>query len=329
LEKFLKMMRILGIGNALVDVMTLIDNDYILEKFSLPKGSMQLVDGEKSTMIKSDTSNFKRNLVSGGSAANTIHGLAMLGIDTGFIGSIGKDDTGDFFEKDMKKAGVTTFLTRRNSATGTAVALISPGSERTFATHLGAAVELEAKDLENAYFMDYNILYMEGYLIINKELVETACKIARKNNMKIAIDLASYNVVDAKLADFKEIIEKYVDIVFANEEEAKSFTGLNPDDALNALSMICEIAVVKVGKEGSLIKRGEEIIKIGTLPVNCIDTTGAGDLYASGFLYGFAKGMSLETCGYYGSVLAGHVIEIVGARMDEVRWKNLMKMLIE
>jgi sugar/nucleoside kinase (ribokinase family) len=309
--------------------MTLIDNDYILEKFSLPKGSMQLVDGEKSTMIKSDTSNFKRNLVSGGSAANTIHGLAMLGIDTGFIGSIGKDDTGDFFEKDMKKAGVTTFLTRRNSATGTAVALISPGSERTFATHLGAAVELEAKDLENAYFMDYNILYMEGYLIINKELVETACKIARKNNMKIAIDLASYNVVDAKLADFKEIIEKYVDIVFANEEEAKSFTGLNPDDALNALSMICEIAVVKVGKEGSLIKRGEEIIKIGTLPVNCIDTTGAGDLYASGFLYGFAKGMSLETCGYYGSVLAGHVIEIVGARMDEVRWKNLMKMLIE
>jgi len=103
------MMRILGIGNALVDVMTLIDNDYILEKFSLPKGSMQLVDGEKSTLIKSDTSNFKRNLVSGGSAANTIHGLAMLGIDTGFIGSIGKDDTGDFFEKDMKKGNGFVF----------------------------------------------------------------------------------------------------------------------------------------------------------------------------------------------------------------------------
>jgi sugar/nucleoside kinase (ribokinase family) len=329
LEKFFKMMRILGIGNALVDVMTLIDNDYILEKFSLPKGSMQLVDGEKSTMIKSDTSNFKRNLVSGGSAANTIHGLAMLGMDTGFIGSIGKDDTGDFFEKDMKKAGVTTFLTRRNSATGTAVALISPGSERTFATHLGAAVELEAKDLEDAYFRDYNILYMEGYLIINKQLVETACNFARKNNMKIAIDLASYNVVDAKLADFKEIIEKYVDIVFANEEEAKSFTGLNPDDALNRLSKICEIAVVKVGKDGSLIKRGDEIIKIGTLPLRCIDTTGAGDLYASGFLYGYAKGLPLESCGYFGSVLAGHVIEIVGARMDEDRWVNLMKLLIE
>jgi sugar/nucleoside kinase (ribokinase family) len=323
------MMQILGIGNALVDVMTLIDNDNVLGKFSLPKGSMQLVDGEKSALIKKGTTDFKRNLVSGGSAANTIHGLAMLGAKTGFIGSIGKDDTGDFFENDMQKAGVTTFLSRRNTVTGTAVALISPGSERTFATHLGAAIELDAKDVEEDYFRGYNILYIEGYLIINKPLIETACRIARKNNMKIALDLASYNVVDAKLSDFREIIEKYVDIVFANEDEAKSFTGSNPEVALNRISELCEIAVIKIGKDGSLVKRGEEIIKIGTIPVDCIDTTGAGDLYASGFLYGYAKGLSLETCGLYGSVLAGHVIEIVGARMDEARWKRILTRLIE
>jgi len=321
------MMRILGIGNALVDVMTLIDSDKVLEKFSLPKGSMQLVDGEISALIKAGTTDFKRNLVSGGSAANTIHGLAMLGAETGFIGSIGKDDTGDFFENDMKKAGVQTFLTRRNSVTGTAVALISPGSERTFATHLGAAVELEAKDLIDEYFSNYNILYMEGYLILNKELVETACLIARKYNMKIALDLASYNVVDAKLDDFKDIIEKYVDIVFANEEEAKSFTGLMPLDALNKIAELCEIAVIKVGKDGSLIKRGNEVVNIGTIPVQCIDTTGAGDLYASGFLYGYSMGLSLKSCGVFGSVLAGHVIEIVGARMDKTRWQKIMTML--
>jgi len=321
------MMRILGIGNALVDVMTLIDNDNILEKFSLPKGSMQLVDGEISAKIKAGTSDFKRNRVSGGSAANTIHGLAMLGIETGFIGSIGKDETGDFFENDMKLAGVTTYLSRRNSVTGTAVALISPGSERTFATHLGAAVELESKDLNDEYFRNYNILYMEGYLIFNKELVDKACRIAKKHNMKIALDLASYNVVDAKLADFKEIIENYVDIVFANEEEAKSFTGLAPMEALNAISELCEIAVIKVGKDGSLVKKNEEIIKIGTLTVECIDTTGAGDLYASGFLYGYSKGLTLDLCGQFGSVLAGHVIEIVGARMDENRWKKIMQII--
>jgi len=321
------MMQILGIGNALVDVMTLIDNDNILEKFSLPKGSMQLVDGEKSALIKSGTSIFKRNRVSGGSAANTIHGLAMLGINTGFIGSIGKDDTGDFFENDMKNAGVKTFLTRRDSVTGTAIALISPGSERTFATHLGAAVELDSEDLYDEYFRDYNILYMEGYLILNKALVEKACIFAKKNNMKIAMDLASYNVVDAKLTDFKDIIENYIDIVFANEEEAKSFTGLAPFEALNAISKLCEIVVIKVGGEGSLVKRGDEIIKIGTIQVNCIDTTGAGDLYASGFLYGYAKGFPLDVCGQFGSVLAGHVIEIVGARMDKTRWGKIMKML--
>jgi sugar/nucleoside kinase (ribokinase family) len=323
------MKRVLGIGNALVDVMTLIDSDNILRKFSLPKGSMQLVDDVKSTLIKSETIHFKRNQVSGGSAANTIHGLAMLGVQTGFIGSVGKDETGDFFENDMKIAGVKTFLSRRNSITGTAIALISPGSERTFATHLGAAVELESGDLNPEDFNGFNILYLEGYIIINKPLVERACTIARQNNMKIALDLASYNVVDAKLADFKEIIEKYVDIVFANEEEAKSFTGLSPYEALKSLSGLCDVAVIKVGKDGSLIKRGEEIVKIGTIPVQCIDTTGAGDLYASGFLYGYARGLTLEKCGLSGAVLAGHVIEIVGARMDENRWKKIMESLKE
>jgi sugar/nucleoside kinase (ribokinase family) len=323
------MKRILGIGNALVDVMTLIDNDNILEKFSLPKGSMQLVDAEKSAIIKAGTFNFKRNMVSGGSAANTIHGLAMLGAKTGFIGSIGKDATGDFFENDMKMAGVKTFLLRRESDTGTAIAFISPGSERTFATHLGAAVELDSDDLNPEDFKEFDILYIEGYQIINKNLVERACTIAKQNNMKIALDLASYNVVDARLTDFKEIIEKYIDIVFANEDEARSFTGYAPVEALNILSKSCEIGVIKIGKEGSMIRRGEEIIRIGTIPVQCVDTTGAGDLYASGFLYGYAGGLSLERCGEFGSVLAGHVIEIVGARMDEYRWKKIIKILKE
>jgi len=323
------MKKILGIGNALVDIMTILNDDSILGKFDLPKGSMQLVDNVKSQFIKADTVNFKRSLASGGSAANTIHGLAMLGIKTGFIGSVGKDDTGAFFEKDMKSAGVKTLLSYRNSVTGTAVALISPDSERTFATHLGAAVELEASNLKSEDFIDYDILYLEGYLIFNRPLVERACTLAMENNMKIALDLASYNVVDAKLTDFKEIIEKYIDIVFANEEEAKSFTGLPPSEALNVISHSCDIAVIKIGKEGSLIKRDEEVIKVGTLAVQSIDTTGAGDLYAAGFLYGYACGHSLDKCGLFGSVLAGHVIEIVGARMDEHRWKKSIKILKE
>ena len=323
------MKKIIGIGNALVDVMTFIHDDSILGNFGLPKGSMQLVDNAKSQLIKNNTSSFKRSMTSGGSAANTIHGLAMLGADTGFIGSVGKDENGDFFESDMKKAGVRTMLFRRSSITGTAVALISPDSERTFATHLGAATELSPGELIPDFFKPYNILYIEGYLINDRSLVEKACILANENKMEIALDLASYNVVDARLKDFKEIIEKYIDIVFANEEEARSLTGLKPEKALMEITEGLKITIIKQGKDGSLIRRGKEIMKIEPLPVKSIDTTGAGDLYAAGFLYGYANGLSLDKCGLIGSIVAGHVIEIVGARMDESKWNAIKNQISE
>lgn len=319
------MKRILGIGNALVDVMTLLEGDFILQEFSLPRGSMQLVDKEKSEGIKSATSYYPRKLSSGGSAANTIHGLAMLGADTGFIGSIGRDDTGDFFENDMKKAGVNTLLIRRNSITGTAVALISNDTERTFATHLGAAIELAASDLKPMLFEGYDILYLEGYLINDFQVVETACRYARGNGMQIALDLASYNVVEAHLDSFMNIVEGFVDILFANEQEARAFTQLEPEKALPVMSQLCDIVILKTGAEGSWIKRGDETIKISAFPVKCVDTTGAGDLYASGFLYGLSKGFSLEVCGTMGSLMAGKVIEIVGARMDTDKFSEIKK----
>lgn len=323
------MLKVLGIGNALVDVMTILNDDSVLAKFSLPKGSMQLVDEEKSGRIKSETLNLKSTLASGGSAANTIHGLARLGVETAYIGSIGKDETGDFFENDMKNAGITTILTRRNAPTGTAVALISTDSERTFATHLGAAVELGPEDLHPSDFKGYDILYLEGYSIYNKPLIEKACRIATDQKMKIALDLASYNVVESHKEDFKEIIENYTDILFANEDEAKAYTGLNPQKALEAISKKCEIAVVKVGSEGSWIQKGDEIIKIGTAKVNLKDTTGAGDLYAAGFLYGYSRNCNLEICGQYGALLAGKVIEILGARLDDNKWFEIRRLISE
>jgi sugar/nucleoside kinase (ribokinase family) len=323
LVKIFEMKKVLGIGNALVDVMTMINDDSILKKFGLPKGSMQLVDNVKSGIIKQQTAGFKRVMASGGSAANTIHGLAMMGIETGFIGSIGSDETGDFFENDLRKAGIKTMLIRRESQTGTAVALVSNDTQRTFATHLGAAVELEAGDLVPGQFEGYDILYLEGYLIINKPLVEKACSLAKQNGMKIAIDLASYNVVDASKGDFREIIEKYADVVFANEDEARSFTEFDAEPALEEIAGICDVAVVKIGPGGSWIKRGEETLKIDAYSVDVVDTTGAGDLYAAGFLYGYARGESLECCGLYGSILAGHVISIVGARIEEESWQKI------
>jgi sugar/nucleoside kinase (ribokinase family) len=312
------MKRILGIGNALVDILTLIDNDKILLDFDLPKGSMQLVDDKKSELIKKGTGHYKRIWSSGGSAANTIHGLAMLGVDTSFIGSVGKDEAGDLFENEMKSAGVNTVLFRRDSATGTAVALISPDSERTFATHLGAATEIYSSNLTKDFFRDYDVLYLEGYLINDFSFIETACRLAKETSMTVALDLASYNVVEHNLSSFRKIIEDYVDILFANELEAKAYTGFESGRALSALSEQVGIAVLKTGAYGSMVMNKGNLFRINPFPVICNDTTGAGDLYASGFLYGFARGLHLNTCGRIGSLLAGKVIEIIGARMNNM-----------
>ena len=324
------MKKILGIGNALVDVMTMVPDYTYLTRFDLPKGSMTMVDNTRSGEIKQSIASMQKTLASGGSAGNTMYGLGVMGIPSSFIGKVGRDELGNFYEKDMVEAGVTPVLMRAHaSPTGTAVALVTPDSERTFATHLGAATELAAEELNDSFFKNYQILYLEGYLIFNLPLVEQACRLAKEKRMCIALDLSSFNVVTDMLPRFNEIVDKYVDIVFANEEEARAFTGLEPRDALDAIAERCTVAIVKTGPVGSWIKRGEEVIRVDALPVTPVDTTGAGDLYASGFLYGFSHGFSLDKCGLFGSILAGKVIEVVGARMPEEKWKEAKEMIRE
>jgi sugar/nucleoside kinase (ribokinase family) len=156
--------------------------------------------------------------------------------------------------------------------------------------------------------------------------METAMKKAQKYGLQISLDLASYNVVEYCLDFLKEIISSYVDIVFANESEARALTGLSdPVDALHEIARICKIAVVKIGEKGSLIQQGNEVYSVGVTPANCLDTTGAGDLYAAGFLYGLSHGMPLESCGRIGALLAANVIEELGAKISDSRWENIKK----
>jgi len=322
------MKKIAGIGNALVDVMTMVPDETCLNRFGLPRGSMTMIDATRSDEIKKSTSVYKSTLASGGSAGNTMYGLGIMGVHASFIGKVGRDDLGNFYEKDMVDAGIIPILMRSpDSPTGTAIALVTPDSERTFATHLGAATELEPEELNSTYFKGYDILYLEGYLIYNFELIKHACRLAKKENLSVALDLSSFNVVKEMLPQLNEIVEKYVDIIFANEDEARAFTGLEAREALEYLSKKCEIAVVKTGAEGSWIKRGEEVIKIDALKVTPVDTTGAGDLYAAGFFYGYSNGFSLDKCGLFGSILAGKVIETIGARMPKEKWTEAKELI--
>jgi sugar/nucleoside kinase (ribokinase family) len=323
--KRLIMSSVLGLGNALVDILARLENDQLLEDLNLPKGSMQLVDEVAAQKVKEATSHIKKELASGGSAANTIHGLASLGVKTGFIGKIGKDDLGQVFKNDMTEHNITPHLLESETQSGHANALISPDSERTFATFLGAAVELSQDDIIDDLFKDYKYFHVEGYLVQNKALIEKAYKMAKANGLITSIDMASFNVVEDNLDFLRNLIHNYVDIVFANEEEAKAYTGKEGEAALHQLAEGTKVAILKLGKEGSMIKRANEIVKVGIIPVNSVDTTGAGDLYASGFLFGLIQDLPLEKCGKIGSILSGHVIEVVGPKMNESIWSDIHK----
>ena len=164
---------------------------------------------------------------------------------------------------------------------------------------------------------------MEGYLVFNHALINAGVKMAKEAGLKIALDLSSFNVVDANLDFLKELVRDYVDILFANEEEARSFTGLEPEAALHEISKDCELTIVKVGKEGSFIKRDGEVIKVGVIPAKAIDTTGAGDAYAAGFFFGLTKGYSLKACGEIAALLSGKVVEVMGPNLPDNAWPSV------
>jgi sugar/nucleoside kinase (ribokinase family) len=316
---------ILGIGNALVDILILTDDDQVINDLNLPKGGMTLVDQKLSTAIQQKISHLKCKISTGGSVANAINGIAGLGVSCGYIGSIGKDELGSLFKNDMLKYGINTLLKHSELPTGRAVGIVSPDGERTFATYLGAAVDLRAEDIIPEQFRGFDLFFIEGYLVFNQSLIMSAASLAKSAGLKTALDLSSFNVVEANIDTLNDLVDHYIDILFANEEEAKSFTGLGPEDALSNIASRCDIAVVKVGKEGAFIQQGNRKIHVPALVNKAIDTTGAGDYFASGFLAGLAKGYDLEKCGKLGSLLASKVIQVVGAELSVEDWDEIKK----
>lgn len=318
-----KIAAVLGVGNALVDVVTRISSDEVLAEFGLARGSMTLVDAELSRTIYKATYGENSTLSTGGSVANTMRSLANLGGKSGYVGKIGHDELGELFRNDFEKRGVKTHILYSKSDTGRVMSLVSPDSERTMATYLGAAAEMVPAEFHPGIFEGFEYVYIEGYLVFNQALIAAAVKAAKKAGLKVAIDLSSYNVVEANLEFLKELILDYVDIVFANEEEARAFTGLEPEAALHELSKSCELAVVKVGKEGSFIKRGGEVVRVGTIPAEPVDTTGAGDAYAAGFFYGLANDYPLEVCGKIAALVSGKVVEVMGPNLPDEQWPEI------
>lgn len=213
---------------------------------------------------------------------------------------------------------------------GVASTFISPDGERTFGTYLGAAATLKAEDLSLEMFKGYAYLFVEGYLVQDHDMILRAIELAKEAGLQVCLDMASYNIVEEDSDFFSLLINKYVDILFANEEEAKTFTGKEPEEALDIIAKMCSIAIVKLGARGSIIRKGTEEVRVEAVPVGKVaDTTGAGDYFAAGFLYGLTCGYSLEKCAKIGSLLSGDVIRVIGTELPEAQWEKIRKEISE
>lgn len=325
------MKSILGIGNALTDILAVLPDDSLLEEFHLPKGSMQHVDMETGDKIWSVLKPMGVKYVAGGSAANTLTCTAILGMPSAFIGKIGDDELGMLFKSDQEQYGIRSTLLKSKNASGRSMVFVSgANAERTFAVYLGAALDLVPEDLKPEWFEGYDYFHIEGYLVQNQSLVRRAVELAKEAGCLISIDMASYNVVESNLAFLHDIIEKYVDIVFANETEAKALTKIaDPQKSVEEIAKLCSIAVVKVGKDGSWIRSNAQTHFIEAYPADAVDATGAGDTYAAGFLYAHSLGLPLDVCGHVGSIIAAKVVEVIGTKIDIPRWRAAKQQIRE
>jgi sugar/nucleoside kinase (ribokinase family) len=309
---------VVGIGNALVDVIAHHDDGF-LDHHDLVKGAMTLIETERAVYLYDAIGSGVE--MSGGSAANTMTGIASFGGRAAYIGKVGDDELGDAFRHDLRAVGVAfeNPPSRDGVPTGRCIIVVTPDAQRTMNTYLGVSSLLTPDDVDDTLVTRGKVVYLEGYLFDRdgaKEAYRKAAAVAHGAGGKVSLTLSDSFCVDRHRDDFRELVERQVDLLFANEEELVALFGADSfDEAARAVSAHCEVAAVTRGPSGSVVLTRDGAVYVDAHPVpEVIDTTGAGDLYAAGFLYGYTQGRSLAACGRLGSIAAAEVISHVGAR---------------
>jgi sugar/nucleoside kinase (ribokinase family) len=313
---------VVALGNALVDVLSQVSEDFVLEQkktYGMEKGVMTLVDEARAVELYTQMP--KGLETSGGSAANTMAGFASFGGKGAFIGKVANDLLGKVYQNDIRSLGLQfdTLPLQLGAPTGRCMILVTPDAHRTMNTFLGASVELSPEDVDAEIIAAAQITYLEGYLFDREQAKRAfiaAAKYAHEAGRRVSLTLSDPFCVGRHRADFLDLVENHVDILFANEEEIKSlYQKSNFDDAMAAVSEHCEVAVLTRSEKGAVIVSGDDAIEVPAEPVSkVLDTTGAGDQFAAGFLYGFTEGKKLEECAKLGAIAAAEVISHIGPR---------------
>ena len=323
---------VVGIGNAIVDVLAHADDDF-LQSHELAKGAMTLIDSETAANLYDEMGPAVE--CSGGSAANTIAGLASLGGKGAFVGKVRDDQLGAIFRHDIRTLGVgfDTLLAQSGTPTARCLIFVTPDAQRTMLTYLGACVELGPDDIDPDVIAESKICYLEGYLFAPpqaKEAFIKASEMSHDAGRLVSLSLSDAFCVGRYRDEFRDLVKNHVDILFANEDEIKSLYETKTfDEALQHVREGCDIAALTRSENGAVIVSGEEVHVLDAEPVaNLADTTGAGDAFAAGFLFGFTQEMPLDKCGRIGAIVAAETIQHMGARPD-VSFRELVENTLE
>ena len=314
------------IGNAIVDILAKMSNE-TLNKLKIPKGSMQLVDEDASNKILEFIQD--PSIISGGSAANTAVGFKSFGGKCSFIGQIGNDKFGNLFSIDLNNSGI--FFEFKNfqitEKTSKSIILITPDAERSMNTFLGASIKFNINSFDEHFIINSSMIYIEGYLFDQpeaKEAIYHCCILAKSQNKKVALSLSDLFCVDRHRIDFLNLIENYVDIIFANEHEIKSLYKSDLAQSINTIKTNVDFGAITLGSKGAIVFENKAEYYIDPIFIEeLVDTTGAGDLFAAGFLFGFVNKYSIEKCGYLGNKAASEIIKHIGAR-PKVSLKSIL-----
>ena len=312
-----------GVGSALMDII-LNESDEFLEQNGVIKGGMELVDADKANELLAKSSETPL-LVPGGSAANTLIGLGRLSGKAAFIGCAGDDKLGDDYQAALKANNVEPIFTTTATPTGQVLSIVTPDAQRSMLTYLGAAAEMSPETFSTSIFGDADLVHIEGYLLFNEALIRKVLEAAKEAGIIVSLDLAAFTVIDANPTLVKELVKEYVDIVLANEDEAKAYTGFEDEHkAVAELAKDAAVAVVKIGARGSLVQYDGEVTVIAPYgEEKPKDTTGAGDLWASGFLYGLINGKSFAEAGRIAGMTGYEVCRVFGAHLSDETWARI------
>ena len=319
---------VLGVGSPMLDLLVNVSDEFIAT-IDGGKGGMELVSPEKLEYVLASTGSAPRR-APGGSAANTIFGLANLGMPTSLLGKTGKDDLADFYRDMFARMGgdVSRLKVNPGLPTGRCLSLVTPDTERTMRTDLGAAATLLPDDISKQDFQGVSHVHVEGYLLFNRELIAHVLKLAKDSGCSVSLDMASYEVVNASMDILPGLLRDYVDMVFANEEEAAAFSGGgNTDQAIAKFAQYVDTVAVKLGRKGACIRHGSEVVSVPARLVDAVDTTGAGDLWASGFLFGIINGLSPADSGNIGALVSSEVVKVMGASIPPDSWNIIRQSL--